>query len=298
MEKKETKNEGLSLQEPGGNQCEAGQADVRKWMKSEKKDEYVDLMTGCFQKVGADWEQSDSRRFVNAVERLMFDNIDTPILLRQQVEKDGLTFHFNVVENTFSNELLDTLMEYHPGKWKFIQDAFLDDGVVDLVYEDRYLCSPLGCLLLAQFIRRLEGMFSLNIRFIRIVASKSDFRVVFDDDTLKINRKFSYMENRDRFLRQCMDEIVGLPYKLEVGNAKHLRSLTISNSRFVLTIQFDGGIIHGWGIENGEYDNMTIDELKQHLDINIPCFNLAAHKYDRMGIPYVVSFTPKQHAVK
>ena len=297
MEKHENQNEGLSLQESGGNQCEAGQADARKWMKSEKKDEYVDLMTGCFQKVGADWEQSDSRRFVNAVERLMFDNIDTPILFRQQVEEEGMTFHFNVVENTFSNELLDTLMEYHPGKWKFIQDAFLDDGVVDLVYEDRYLCSPLGCLMLAQFIRRLKGMFTLTFRSIRIVLSKTDFRVVFDDDTLKVNRKFSHLENRDRFLRQCMDEIVSVPYDLEVGDVKHSRSLTVSNSRFVFTILFDGGIIHGWIIDKEAYSNLTIDVLQKQLDTNIPCYNQAAHTHDRKGIPYVVSFIPKHREV-
>ena len=163
MEKHENQNEGLSLQESGGNQCEAGQADARKWMKSEKKDEYVDLMTGCFQKVGADWEQSDSRRFVNAVEHLLFHDIDTSLLLKKQVNDEGVVFQFHLVENIRSDELLDMLMEYHPGKWQFIQDAFLEDGNVDLVYEDRYVSSPLGCLLLAQFIRRLKGMFALSI---------------------------------------------------------------------------------------------------------------------------------------
>ena len=124
MTEKEKQSEGLSLQGSGDNHCETGQTDARKWMKSDKKDKYADLMTDCFQKVDADWDSNDSRRFVDAVERLMFDNIDTPLLLKQQAEEEGLVFKFNLVENIRSNELLDMMMEYHPDKWMYIQNEF------------------------------------------------------------------------------------------------------------------------------------------------------------------------------
>ena len=298
MNTQEKQNSGLLQCNSGANRGEIGLANVRRWMKSRQKDKYATLMTDCFHHVNADWEQHDSKRFIDAVERLIFDDVDISLLLKQQVENEGMTFNFFVVENISSNELLDVLMEYHPGKWHFIQDAFMEDGIVDLVYEDRYLSTPLGCLLLAQFIRRLKGLFALTFNSIRIVVSKSDFRVMFDDETLKIDRRFSYVENRDRFLRMCMDEIVGTPYELEVKNTKHFRSLTIRNSSFILSIHPDGGISHGWGIENGTFSHLTIDVLKQHLDTNIPCFNRAAHEYDRRGIPYVVSFSPFRNEVK
>ena len=298
MNTHQKQNYGSFLHDSGTGQCETGHIDVRMWMKSQQKDKYITMMTNCFQHVNADWKQDDSRRFVNAVEHLLFHDIDTSLLLKKQVNDEGVVFQFHLVENIRSDELLDMLMEYHPGKWQFIQDAFLEDGNVDLVYEDRYVSSPLGCLLLAQFIRRLKGMFALSFHSIRIVVSKSDFHVMFDDDTLKIDRRFSHAESRDRFLRQCMDEIVGVPYKLEVKNTKHFRSLTLCNSRFRLSIHPDGGISHGWGIENGEYSHLTINVLKQHLDTNIPCFNRAAHEYDRRGIPYVVSFSLIKNEVK
>ena len=291
-------SEVLSPHNSGGKLSKCGLDDASKWMKSGKKDKYANWMTCCFQKVNADWKPGDSKKFVDAFERLMFDDIDTSLLLKLQAEDEGMTFSFNVVENICSTVLLDTLMEYHPGKWQFIQDVFSNDGIVDLVYEDRYLSSPLACLLLTQFIRSLKMLFNLTFRSIRIIVSKSDFHVKYDDETLKIDHRFSYVENRDRFLRLCLDEIVGAPYELEVKNTKHFRSLVICNSHFKLTIHPDGGISHGWGIENGKYSNLTIDVLKQHLDTSIPCFNRTAHEYDRRGIPYVISFSPIKNKVK
>ena len=290
--------DGLSYDNLTISHQEPEQAENREWMKASKKDKYASVITHYAKSVAADWLPSESMRIVDVVERLMFDNVDKDLLLKQQFDEEGITFSFYVVENIASDELLDTLMEYHPNKWQFIQDMFQEDGVAELTYEDRYLNSPLGCLLLAQFIRRLKDMFALTLRSVRIMVSKSDFHVMFDDETLKIDRRFSNVENRDRFLCQCMKEIVGEPYKLEVKNTKHFRSLTLCNSQFKLSIHPDGGISHGWGIENSEFSHLTIDALKHHLDINIPCFNRAAHEYDRKGIHYMVSFSPQQRGVK
>lgn len=298
MKTKDNQSKGSLLDKSGVSHLVPEEAEYREWMKVSKKDRYASVITHYAKSVAADWLPSESRRIVDVVERLMFDNVDVDLLLKHQIDEDGVTFSFYVVENIASDELLDTLMEYHPSKWHFIQDAFLEDGCVDLVYEDRYLNSPLGCLLLAQFIRRLKDMFALTLRSVRIVVSKTDFRVIFDDESLKIDRRFSYVENRDRFLRLCMDDIVGESYELEIKNTKHFRSLTVCNRQFGLSIHPDGGISHGWGVENGKYSNLTIDALKQEPDINIPCFNRAAHEYDRKGIHYMVNFSPLRKDVK
>ena len=167
----------------------------------------------------------------------------------------------------------------------------MKDGLVDLVYEDRYLNTPIGCLILAQFIRRMKDLFKLRYQSIEINLSRKDFRIMFDDKTLKIDRKFSFPENRDSFFQLCMDKIVGNPYSLHVRNTKHARTLIIKNGTYELSISPDGGISHGWGIENGIHSNLTVDVLKENLDINIHCFNRPAHSFDRKGIPYVVSLS-------
>ena len=262
------------------------------WIKSTQKERITSTMTKYFHQVNPQWEDTDSEKVVNIVEKLVYRTIDIDKLNRLSMSKDGFTVSFNVVQNMYSDELLDLLMEYHTDKWHFIQEVFMKDGLVDLVYEDRYLNTPIGCLILAQFIRRMKDLFKLRYRSIEINLSRKDFRVVFDDDTLKIDRKFSFPEHRDVFFRLCMDKIVGDNYSLKVGNIKHARTITLRNGQYELSICPDGGISHGWGIENGAQSGLTVEALKDNLDMNIHCFNRSAHSYDRTGIPYVVSLSP------
>ncbi len=254
------------------------------WLKDVHKEIFVLFVTEYLQQADPHWNKQDSVKLVDAVEKSVFQYIDVQKLLGLVMSRDGFTFSFNVVQNVCSDELFDLLLEYHPEKWRFIHEMFMLDGKVDLIYEDRYVNSPLGCLLLAQFIRRIRDLFKLSYRSIEIILSKKDFRVIFDDDKLKIDRKFSFPENRDSFLRLCMDEIVSEPYKLKVKNLQHARTLIIRNSKFQLSICPDAGISYGWGVENGVHRDLTIDVLKKNLDLNINCFNRAAHSFDREGI--------------
>jgi hypothetical protein len=166
--------------------------------------------------------------------------------MKDRIYTEGITFNFNVMENVGSDDLFELLLDYHPNKWDYIQDEFSRNGTVDFVYEDRYLNSPLGCLMLAQFIRRMQFQFHLNFRSIRIFVSKKDFHVKYDDNTLKPISKFSYPESRDKFLCHCMDRIVGQPFELIDKNISHTRSMRISNGEYELNIHPEGGISHGW----------------------------------------------------
>lgn len=262
------------------------------WLKPFQKKRITSVMTKYFHQVNSHWEDNDSERVVNIVEKLVYRTIDVEMMNRSSMYKNGFTFSFNIVQNMYSDELLDLLMEYHTNKWHFIQELFNQDGIVDLVYEDRYLNSPIGCLILAQFIRRLRDLFKLQYRSIEIDLSRKDYRILFDDDNLRIDRKFSFPENRDSFLRLCMDRIVGDNYILKIGNTKHARTFVLRNSGYELSVIPDGGISHGWGIEKGPHDNLTVDVLKENLDINVHCYNRAAHSYDRTGIPYVIKLIP------
>lgn len=267
------------------------------WIKSIHKERITSTMTKYFHDVNPQWKDSDSEKVVNILEKLVYKTIDVDKLNRFNMSKDGFTFSFSVVQNMYSDELLDLLMEYHTDKWHFVQDVFMKDGLVNLVYEDRYLNSPIGCLILAQFIRRMKDLFKLQYQSIEINLSRKDFRVMFNDETLKIDRKFSFPEHRDDFLRLCMDQIVGDNYFLNVGNTKHARTFSLRNSSYELLISPDGGISHGWGIENGPHSYLTVDLLKKNLDVNIHCFNRPAYSFDKKGIPYVVRLSPI-HSIK
>jgi hypothetical protein len=215
------------------------------------------------------------------------------LLMKNRVFKEGVTFSFNVMEPVGSDDLFDLLMDYHPEKWAYIYGEFYRNGTVDFIYEDRYLNSPLGCLMLAQFIRRMSFQLHLTYRSIRIYVSRKDFHVKYDDNTLKIERKFSYPESRDQFIRQCMEKLVGQPFELFDKNINHTRSLRVSNGDYELNIHPEGGISHGWELEDRN-STLTAEDILRDPDINIQCFNRLAHSSDRKGIPYMVEFKPVQ----
>jgi hypothetical protein len=166
----------------------------------------------------------------------------------------------------------------------------VNDPMVEIAYEDRYINTPLGCIILAQFIRRIRDLYMLNVRGITIALSKMDFRVKFDDDDLKLDRRFSYVEHRDKYLEECMNQIVRDKINYEVKNLGHSRSMRVFNKRYALSIMPEGGLAHGWGIENGQHSKLTTKDLNDHLDINLHCFNRNAHRHSKAGVRYTVHF--------
>ena len=292
MAKTENQEEGLPQHMCGADRDGSHPSGSSLWMKSLHRDRMARLMTRCFSRVSEDWRQQDSKRVMEILERLVYRSVDTDLLLRNRVLHAGMAFQFHVVENVYSDELFDLLLEYHPDKWRIIQDAFQESGPVDIVYEDRYLNSPLGCILLAQFIRRIGFLFHLSFRSIRIVVSKRDFHKSADDNAQRLFQRFSCPENRDKFLRLCMEVIVGRPYDLEVRNVGHTRSLAMANGTYELGIRPEGGISHGWGIDYGDFHRLTVEGIGSNVDVNVPCFNQLSHELGNKGIPYVVEFMP------
>lgn len=262
------------------------------WLKKTKEEKVVSMVTSYLHQVDDTWCEKDSKRIVEAVENLVFPFIDTDRISSMQIEDKGCVFEFCITHNVCSDELFDLLLEYQPEKWLFIRDVFMKEGVVDLTYEDRYLNTPLGCLILAQLIRRMRDLFQLRYRSINLGLSRKDFKVMFDDSTLKIDRKFSYSTSRDAFLKLCMDRIVRSPYRLEARNVKHSRILTIRNSKYLLEIYPEGGFSFGWGLENGSNQDLSVDKLIENIDRNIHCFNRTAHSYDRKGMQYIIKLIP------
>ena len=269
--------------------------DDERWMTSQQRDKFTTMLTGCFRKVMDDWHPHESCRVVTAIERLLYKSIDTNLLMKNRIFKDGMTFSFHLMEDTGSDDLFDLLLDYHPDKWAFICGEFSRNGTVELVYEDRYLNSPLGCLMLAQFIRRMSFQLHLAFRSIRIYVSKKDFHVKNNDNTLKLISKFSYPENRDQFLRQCMEKLVCQPFELIDKNINHTRSLRVSNGEYELDIHPEGGISHGWELMDRN-STLTAEDILRNPEINIQCFNRLANSFDRKGIPYMVEFKPVQKA--
>ena len=260
------------------------------WMKDHERKKLADSLTSVLQQVSEDWSADDSHRAIHIFEKWAYPLIDPDKFSSRIAFDNELTFTFHVTQNVHSDELFDVLQEYHPEKWHYIRGIMVSDPVVEIIYEDRYINTPLGCILLAQFIRRVRDLYMLNVQGITIALSKMDFRVKFDDDDLKLDRRFSFAEHRDQFLQECINQIVRDKIKYEVKNLGHSRSMRVFNNRYALSIMPDGGLAHGWGIENGQHSKLTSKDLNDHLDINLHCFNRNAHRHSKTGVCYTVHF--------
>ncbi len=260
------------------------------WMKDSEKNRLADMLTSKLQKYSDDWKLQDSCKAVDIFEKWLSGLIDTNRFVCNAIHGDDLTFTFHVTQNIHSDELFDTIQEFYPEEWHYIRETMLIDPVVEITYEDRYINTPLGCILLVQFIRRICDLYMLNIRNLRICLSKKDFRVLFDDEDLKLDHRFSFCDSRDHFLEKCVRQILKCKFDYQLKNVGHARVLRIFNKKYILSIIPDGGIAHGWGIENGKHSSLTTKDISENLDINLVCFNRNAHRHDKSGICYTVHF--------
>ena len=256
---------------------------IPRWMKDSERKKLADSLTSFLTHYSDDWSVHDSQKAIDAFERWAYPLIDKDRFRRQTEFERDLTFSFHVTQNVQSDELFDLLQEYHPEKWHYIRDQMQVNPTVDLTYEDRYLNTPLGCLLLAQFIRRIRDLYLLNYRSISVALSKKDFRVLHDDDDLRLDQRFSFVEKRDLFMKRCLDEIVRSKYHYETKNIGHTRALCLSNHSYRLSVLPDGGLAHGWGIENGKHSSLTTKDLCDRLDINVHCFNRDVSRFHKEG---------------
>ena len=263
---------------------------ILSWMKDLERKKLAVSLTSLLQQVSDDWSVDDSHKAIGMLEKWVYPMIDQNKLLQRNAFGDDLTFTFHVTHDVHSDELFDHLQEYHPEKWNHIRHVMLKDPVVEITYEDRYINTPLGCILLAQFIRRIRDLYMLSVCNCTISLSKRDFRVKFDDEDLKLDRRFSFAEHRDKFMMECINQIVRDKIKYEVKNLSHTRSMRVFNKLYELSIIPEGGIAHGWGIENGKHSELTTKDLGDHLDINLHCFNRNAHRHDKSGVRYTVHF--------
>ena len=260
------------------------------WMKDHERKRLADSLTSVLQQFTDDWSADDSHKAIQVFEKWAYPLIDPDKFSSRRTIDNELTFTFHVTQNVHSDELFDVLQEYHPEKWHYIRAVMINDPVVEITYEDRYINTPLGCILLAQFIRRIRDLYMLNVRNTTIALSKMDFRVKFDDDNLKLDRRFSFVEHRDKFLMKVIKQIVQDKIKYEVKNLGHSRLMRVFNKRYALSIIPDGGLAHGWGIENGLHSKLTTKDLNNHLDINLHCFNRNAHRHSKAGVGYTIHF--------
>lgn len=214
---------------------------------------------------GADWgegqlyeKKNDTLGELNLVNR--------EELLKQLKTKDTLGFDARLKADCMLSGLFrliqdskDSNEKEHKEDWKHIQQA-IEGKEISVSYTDRYLMTPLGCMLLVRFLQCLKDEWGCRIKDVKVRLSK---KIDYKNDTYAVNEPFKYFEDRDNFLTEALIQCCGVENAdIQSGQyIAHERDLKISTGTHSLCLRPDAGISQGW-IPN-RYDK---DGQKQYLE--------------------------------
>lgn len=174
-----------------------------------------------------------------------------------------------------SNDIAAILLEQLEGKIHLSE--LMAGRNFDVTYSDRYLKTPLGCILLIQFLKRLSSELGFTIE--SLVFKGQDFSG--ERRPLNIFHNYSKASDRNDAIMSFADE-VGIG-NVEAINDKipHYRYFTLTCQDLKVTIRPDAGIEHGWVIIG---DNKAFSARTSVLD------SYTISKKDRiLPILYIVS---------
>ena len=187
-------------------------------------------------------------------------------LLKQLKSKHTLGFDARLKADCMLSSLFrliqdskDSNEKEHKEDWNQIQQA-IEGKEISVSYTDRYLMTPLGCMLLVRFLQCLKDQWGCRIKDVEVhLSSKIDGK----NDTYAVNEPFKYFKDRDSFLTAALTQCCGVDNaKIQSGQyIAHERDLKISTGTHSLCLRPDAGISQGW--TPNRYDK---DGQMQHLE--------------------------------
>ena len=223
--------------------------------------------------------------------KLKYSDVNLPDMLQQMANSNGtIMFDTRILVDCHLNNLFDKLVEPHNNKWNRIFSS-LKGKEVTMEYSDRYLSTPLGCILLAHFIRELQQKIGVTIKSICITV-KSLAETSFDKYNVSINSDYKSNDARNNFLSDAVSELVGINAQIiDSGYIEHERCLTVKTMDAELCIRPDAGIAHGWVPFGHDFTDCTDEDFRCNWDLDIHLYN---KKQKFSGILYTISFENKR----
>ena len=233
------------------------------------------------------WGRGDIYSTMNG-RQIEYNTINVVDLVQSVSEGDGsIMFDLRINKDCAINTLFDTLINNKTDKWAGIRNS-LNGKSVSIEYSDRYLYTPLGCMLLAHFISSLKQDFGINITSISIAVTKPTSNDSIFRDSTKICENFRSSDSRNSFIEDAIKEIVGIkPIVNDNGFIHHERCLTVKTNSMELCIRPDAGIAYGWKPDGRDNIDCTDEDFRYNWDLEIDLYN-QRKRYD--GILYTISF--------
>lgn len=194
------------------------------------------------------------------------------ILSTLTMDNGTIMFESRVKENCNISNLLDKLIDSNRSQWEEIISRMRDKNV-SLTYSDRYIKTPLGCVLLAHFIRSIQRTLHVNIISVDIKVQRinNEYGDIID---VLIKKDFNCNDTRNCFLSDAILNISGIrPMITDSGYIAHERCMTIKAEDADLCIRPDAGIANGWTLFGHNNDDCTHSDFMCDWELDLPLFN-------------------------
>lgn len=217
---------------------------------------------------------------------LSYTDINQAQLLNFSSDNASFMFEYRITEDGNLGCFFNSLKEPKTEEWDRIISN-LKGKTVSVEYSDRYLKTPLGCMLLAKMISGLKKEADLNLVSIKVIVTNI---ISMDDSEEAVNaiKDFTNGNRRNHFLKAAIFNLTGIkPDVQDTGYVEHERCLTITADNAEVCIRPDAGIASGWvpfGRENAKCADKNFIE---NWNMDLKLFN-KNKKWS--GILYTISY--------
>ena len=221
-----------------------------------------------------------------------FSKLNINEILSNISEEDSITYDARIRDiSCMTSELYNLLRQSNIIKWEKLVSKFQNKDV-KISYSDKYLVTPMGCLLLAHLISKLQSEFRININNVnlKVIPPRQSYNSYYQD-IVELTQDFQRSQDRNEFLSNSIEELVGItPTICEDGYLPHERCLTIESIDGTLCIRPDAGIAHGWKVFGSENIHLTTEDIYEDPTKDIKLYNQQSRGN---GILYTISFVKK-----
>lgn len=197
----------------------------------------------------------------------------------------SIMFDSRINKDCYLSEIFPTLRECEEKKWDSIIKT-LQGKELAVTYTDRYLVTPLGCMLFVHLLKGLQD--ATDCTFSSIEITMSD-RLSDSKANYAVCSSFTNSDTRDDFLREAISQLLGIEAKVTSERyIAHERELKLTNSSVgTLLLRPDAGVGHGWIPNRSTQEDLKEFEfdLDNHPDEDFYLYNLSKE------ILYTIGFT-------
>lgn len=192
-----------------------------------------------------DFEMAFDENWGNSISGFVYKN---PVSIMEKLIKTEIKLDDqNIFEATIdeintinSNEIADVLLNKLSGELDLLK--MMQSQSFDIEYADRYLKSPIGCILMLQFINRLSIVLGFDIKSFTFKGQD------FTEDRFPhlLFHSFKNANDRNKAVIEFAEQLKIPASKAVNDRVPHYRYFEFKNKNLKIIIRPDAGIEHGW----------------------------------------------------